>query len=648
MKRTVLGKTGLSVSRLGFGCMRLPMTAEGKVDREKSIPLLQKAVDLGVNYFDTAIFYCNGDSQRVLGEAMQDRRDRVVLSTKNHMHESPADAWWARLEESLRLLRTDCIDVYNMHGMTWATWTKHIDTPNGKLKLLQKALDQKMIRHIGCSFHDSAEALVKLGETGVIESVTLQYNLLNRELHDAISRLRELNVGVVVMGPVGGGRLGVDSERIRQLTGHRVQSTPEAALRFVLAHPGVCVALSGMSTLEMVQQNVRTVSEQEPFTAGEIAQIDAEVNRIREKSCIPCTGCAYCLPCPFGVQIPGNFDTYNQYRIYGLKEHAQGAYAGLSGPAVRCVECGACLPKCPQKIEIPAMLRKVTGELDQQFHGFGAMLSVAGVKGEGIQGRITVKNLTEKALSPVVSVALADGAVCEPPSFRIDTLAAGSAVSRNVTILAPDGVGVIEGNLGAEAGGESRVTPIRIPFFFIPRDTVRWHQAKLAAKRYSGRQDIVDTHGYRVGLRHDDGKVYVVLEVRSKLHALARPGESGGGRIELYVDMRPAENGFARAPYSDGAEQFFVSLGAAGQGSQSGKIYQLNQRNEKTPDGVRVTLELPFDQFLKPDWPKPQGMGLDFMFVVCDPDGTELGHSTYGGRGGLYQNPAGFTAAVLL
>ena len=129
MESAILGKTGLRVSRLGFGCMRFPMTPEGRVNRDLTIPMLRKAIELGINYFDTAIFYCNNDSQRALGEAMRGQRDRVVLSTKNNFHEAPADAWWARLEESLTLLQTDVIDLYNLHGMSWDTWVRHIDVP---------------------------------------------------------------------------------------------------------------------------------------------------------------------------------------------------------------------------------------------------------------------------------------------------------------------------------------------------------------------------------------------------------------------------------------------------------------------------------------------------------------------------------------
>ena len=188
-----------------------------------------------------------------------------------------------------------------------------------------------------------------------------------------------------------------------------------------------------------------------------------------------------------------------------------------------------------------------------------------------------------------------------------------------------------------------------MPFFAIPRDRTRWHQAKLTAEDFRSRPDLLADHGYRVGLRHDEDRVFVEVEIRSKLHGLGKPGESSGARLELYVDMRPADQGFGRPPYSDGAEHFFVSLGQpGGNGARSGKTYQLNQRNERTTDGVRVMLELPFAEFLKPGWAVPKRMGLDFMFVVCDAAGRDLGYPTYGGRNALYQDPSRFTGAILL
>ena len=649
MKYTTLGRTGLIVSRLGFGCMRFPMTAEGKVDREQTVPLLHRAVELGVNYFDTAIFYCHGDSQRAVGEAFEGMRDKVVLSTKNHMHEAPDDAWWARLEESLTFLRTDHIDVYNLHGMTWEFWQRNIDGPQGKYRLLLKAKEQGLIKNICCSFHDSAESLVKLAETGAFASITLQYNMLNRDLEGALYRLHELNVGVTVMGPVGGGRLGVDSARINELTGGAAQTTPEAALRFVLAHPAVHIALSGMSNTEMLEQNVQIISEKEPFTPEQIQAIDAEVERVKSSMGVPCTACGYCQPCPYGVDIPGNFGIYNEYRIYGLRPHAVRAYAGQSGRAAVCTECGACLPKCPQKIEIPGMLRAVTVELDEDFTGFGSLIALTGATAEGdIRASITMKNLTDAAIAPAAELMLEDGARAEPATIQPGTLAAMSTTSEGATVLVPDGVGILRGSLCTTAGEETRSSSVFLPFFIAPRDRVRWHTPLLEARHFSGREDILATHGYRVGLRHDDEKVYVEMDIKSQLNSLSAIGATAGGRIELYVDMRPREHGFHRMPYSEGADQLFISLGEPGHGSKMGKQYTLSQRNTPQPGGVYVTLELPYAEFLQDGWPAPKRIGLDFMFVVAEPDGTEIGYPTYGGRGGLYQNPALFTVAYLL
>ena len=228
-------------------------------------------------------------------------------------------------------------------------------------------------------------------------------------------------------------------------------------------------------------------------------------------------------------------------------------------------------------------------------------------------------------------------------------LVAGATESHPVQIAVPDGVGILDGQVRAVAGNERRASAVRIPFFVIPRDHNRWHLAKLTAADFRGRSDLLAHHGYRIGLRHDAKRVFVELKIRSQLHGLGRPGEASGARMEMYVDMRPADQAFGRPPYSAGVEQFFISLGQpSGNGSQSRTTYQLNQRNERTNDGVRVMLELSFAEFLKLGWAVPKRIGLDFMMVVCDAEGRDLGYPTYGGRNGLYQDPGRFTGAVLL
>ena len=290
-----LGKTGLEVSQLGFGAMRLPMTgkgAEARVDREKAVPMIHRAFEAGVNYVDTAVMYCNDDSQAAVGDALKGWRDRIVLSTKNHYFGEDEKAWWKNLEDSLERLQTSYIDIYNFHGTSWKGYQEHIQ-PH-MLGWMQSARDQGLIRHICTSFHDNNDALVKIIDTGFPEVITIQYNLLDRQLEEGIALAHERGLGVVVMGPVGGGRLGAPSEVLAEAV-PGVTSVPELALRFVLANPNVTMALSGMSTLEEVDENVAIAVDTVTLSTEEMNDIDALLERLKGLADLYCTGCNYCI-----------------------------------------------------------------------------------------------------------------------------------------------------------------------------------------------------------------------------------------------------------------------------------------------------------------------------------------------------------------
>jgi len=363
--------------------MRLPSGPDGRPLRDESVQLLRQAFEWGVTYFDTAVGYCAGQSQPILGEAVAPFRDRVVLSTKNPFHDAPYDRWRRALEDSLRLLRTDHIDLYHLHSLNWDAFERHVAPSGGKLDGMRKARDEGLIRHICCSVHDSAEALRRIAATGAFDVITLQYNLLNRDYEEVMHEMAARGIGIVVMGPIGGGRLGVNSDRIAALTGGAVQSTPEAALRFVLGHPAVSLALSGMSSMDQLAENVRIVSEKPPFTPEQVAAMDAELRDARARIGVNCPGCGYCMPCPRGVAIPDIFRRYNELRAMGLTAAARRGYAGLAAiaGADRCTQCGACLPKCPQRIEIPQMLQRSLAELDPACAGVTATLAPVGVTG---------------------------------------------------------------------------------------------------------------------------------------------------------------------------------------------------------------------------------------------------------------------------
>ena len=230
-------------------------------------------------------------------------------------------------------------------------------------KWMQKAKDQGLIKHICTSFHDTNEALVKLIDTGYVESITLQYNLLNRALEEGIAHAKEKGVGIVVMGPVAGGRLGVRSEVLANLI-PGVNRVPELALRFVLSNPGVTVALSGMSTMQMVEENVVTAADAISLTDEDKALIRDHVERLAEMAKLYCTGCKYCQPCPMEVNIPHIFELYNLGQVYGLWEYAKDNYATFPDSAWiggkqadACIECGECETKCPQNIQIREQLK---------------------------------------------------------------------------------------------------------------------------------------------------------------------------------------------------------------------------------------------------------------------------------------------------
>ncbi len=373
MQYRPFGNTGIDISALGFGAMRLPgKTVNGKqvMDEEEGIRIIRRAFELGVNYIDTAPYYCDGESEVIVGKALKGWRDKVYLSTKNPIENASGDDWRARLEKSLKKLDVDCIDFYHMWGISLEAYNNSINVPNGPLEAARRAKEEGLIKHISFSFHDKAENLLPLVDTGVFETVLLQYNLLDRANEPGIARAREKGLGVVVMGPVGGGRLGMPSEAIRNLLPGKVSSSAQLALRFVLANPGVTCALSGMGTMEMVEENCRVASNEAPLSEAELISVNASMEENKRMAELYCTGCNYCMPCPHEVNIPLNFQLMNYKRVYKLEAYAKEQYKQIGKvdwmkgkDASACIECGLCEEKCPQKIKIREQLRETAEAL---------------------------------------------------------------------------------------------------------------------------------------------------------------------------------------------------------------------------------------------------------------------------------------------
>ncbi len=373
MQYRELGNTGIKISALGFGAMRLPQTnVGGKMvfDTEESTRMIHRSFELGVNYIDTAPYYCEKQSEEIVGKAIKGWRDKVYLSTKNPIEDDSGDHYRERLENSLKKLDTDYIDFYHMWGIDLESYEKKINVKNGPLSAALKAKEEGLIKHLSFSFHDKAENMMKLIDTGYFETVLCQYNMLDRSNEAGIAYAREKGLGVMIMGPIGGGRLGAPSEIIKKLIPGGAKSSAELAMRFVVSNPNVTCALSGMGSMAMVEENVRVVSKEEQLTDAEILAINEAMEQNKKLSDLYCTGCNYCMPCPKEVNIPKIFEYMNYHRVYKLTEYAKAEYKSIGtnewvkgNRADACVDCGICEQKCPQKIEIRKQLKESQKEL---------------------------------------------------------------------------------------------------------------------------------------------------------------------------------------------------------------------------------------------------------------------------------------------
>jgi predicted aldo/keto reductase-like oxidoreductase len=350
--------------------MRLPtIGGHDSIDYREATKMVRWAIDHGVNYLDTAYPYHGGNSERFLGEALKDGyRDKVRLATKLRADfVETADDFDRIFNEQMERLQTEYVDFYLMHGLNQSRW--HMLRDLGVMEWAEGIRAQGRIKHLGFSFHDSFEVFQEI--IGAYDDWTLcqvQYNYM--DIHEqagtrGVQYAASQGLAVVVMEPVRGGRLANPPLQIQALWDDApVQRTPaEWALQWVWNQPEVSVALSGMSTMGQVTENVASASVSGPstLTEEELALI-ARVRETYEELCpVPCTQCRYCMPCPNGVNIPRIFAIFNEGRMYNQIEDARRSYSRLpeEQQASACIQCRQCEEQCPQQILISEWMEDV-------------------------------------------------------------------------------------------------------------------------------------------------------------------------------------------------------------------------------------------------------------------------------------------------
>ncbi len=363
-------RSGEDISMLGYGCMRFSKKGTS-IDIDKAEKEIMAAIDAGVNYFDTAYIYPG--SEAALGEilARNNARDKVNIATKlpSYMIQS-RQAIDKTFDEECRRLKTDHIDYYLMHMLTdVVTWNKLVDLGIKEWINQQKAAGK--IRNIGFSFHGNTEMFIKILEAYDWDFCQIQYNYMDENSQAGrrgLMAAAEKGIPVIIMEPLRGGKL-VDMlpEKAKKLIAANPKgySPAEWAFRWLWNQPQVTCVLSGMNSMEMVEENIRIASNAKvgEFTDEDNQMIDKIKDEINHNIKVGCTGCGYCMPCPRGVDIPGTFRCYNEMytetKMGGRGEYAQ--VIGLRkepGFATQCINCGKCEQHCPQHISIRAELKK--------------------------------------------------------------------------------------------------------------------------------------------------------------------------------------------------------------------------------------------------------------------------------------------------
>lgn len=374
MEKRKLEKLGIETSLLGFGCMRFPTTKEGKIDEPEAERMLDKAIAEGVNYIDTAYPYHGGESELVVGRVLKKYdRNSFYLATKLPCWEVHKTEDIDRLfQEQLDKLQTEYIDFYLMHALNRGSFDDMVKL--GCIEKLEQFQREGKIKYLGFSFHDGYDAFEYILNYRDWDFCQIQLNYMDTEEQAGMrgyALAEKKKVPLVIMEPIKGGSLAAFAEDITEIFRKLDDKASVAsyALRWVGSLPNVKVILSGMSTMDQVEDNLKTFADFKPLNEQEKKTIDEIVTLINSRVQNGCTGCRYCMPCPAGVNIPGCFSAWNRYHMYQNYNVVRWQWEtelGEKQQAKNCVQCGKCEQSCPQKLSIREDLKKVQSDLDKR------------------------------------------------------------------------------------------------------------------------------------------------------------------------------------------------------------------------------------------------------------------------------------------
>lgn len=375
------------LSALGYGCMRLPapkgkkVTIFSSIDKERAAKQIRYAIDQGVNYLDTAYPYHGGTSEKFLGEyVLKDGyREKVNIATKLPcMTINKKEKLEETFNKQLQNLQVDYFDYYLLHSLTGISWDKMLSL--GIIEFMDKIRKEGKVRHMGFSFHDSKEEFIRIVDGYNWEFAMVQFNILDEYAQASIEGIKYAHskgLGIIAMEPLRGGTLAgnIPNEAKKIYDNAPVKRTPaDWALRWILNHPEITMVLSGMNNDEHINENIRITSEVSPnsLTENDLSIIDNFKKTYLKSMVVGCTGCAYCMPCPVGINIPSallNLNTYHmssklEPKIMHMLSAGVQTKDGKPHWTNSCIKCGQCEKICPQGLKICETFKHVQKDLE--------------------------------------------------------------------------------------------------------------------------------------------------------------------------------------------------------------------------------------------------------------------------------------------